>query len=396
MIQRTHIISKILTVVLLASLFYYCGEDSSTDIPTTFTNVTDELAAGWVAYMDGDYSSAETHFITVAERDAEVSEAYNGLAWTYMREKDFPSAISQFSFVVSLADLQGDDVTKADAYAGMFLLNYIRQVDGLFTEALTADQADELLITGLQYADSVLKLNNDYSTEHDPGFDVSSLKKLMAFSYYSMHRFNEAMGVIGEDVLSSVTLDTVTEEVHLEADDNGNVYGILPSGGAIKINKVRDKSVVVLGDNESWTTYETTADSIIFDYHLEGHNRMVFPSTEDYDYPQRTDICLSIDLRSGVYGPAGMYVATPYAGVFLVHSLHLDTLEDELVYEIHPGVPATPIGFEWNYVRMASDAAYVQTPGNPFSITYSYRNYEVTYVRTEEFLELIKLFEEYL
>ncbi|MBN2365834.1 MAG: tetratricopeptide repeat protein, partial [Calditrichaeota bacterium] len=130
MIPRTHIISKILTVVLLASLFYYCGEDSSTDIPTTFTNVTDELAAGWTAYMEGDYSSAESHFITVAERDAEVADAYNGLAWTYMRGKDFPNAISQFSFVVSLSDLQGNDVIKADAYAGMFLLNYIRKVDG--------------------------------------------------------------------------------------------------------------------------------------------------------------------------------------------------------------------------------------------------------------------------
>jgi len=395
MIQRTQIILKILTVVLLASLFYYCGEDFSTDIPTTFTNVTDELAAGWASYADGDYSAAETHFNTVAERDAEVADAYNGLAWTVMRGKEFISAASQFSFVVSLSDLQGDDVTKADAYAGMFLLNYIRQVDGSLSEELTEDQADELLLTGLQYADSVLKLNNVYSTEHDPGFDMNALKKLMAYSYYSMHRFSDAIGVIGEDVLAEVTIETVTEEVHLESDADGNVFGFIPSGGAIKILEVKDKSVVVIGNDTSWTEYTSPGEAVSYDYFLEGHNRMTFPSLEEYDYPQKTDTSLNVFLPS-FQGPEGYYVKTTHAGVFQVYSLHLDTLEDELMSEIHPGTPGVPTDFEWNYVKMASDAVYVKTVGNTFVITYSYGNFEVTYQRTEEFLELVKLFEEYL
>lgn len=394
--QRIFIITKILTVVLLASLLYYCGETSSSDIPTTFTNVTDELAAGWEAYMEGDYASAETHFITVTERDAEIADAYNGLAWSYMRQKNFNGASSQFSFVVSLSDLQGNDIIKADAYAGMLLLKYIQKVDGTLNEELNEDQADELLLTGLQYADSVLKLNEEYSSEHDPGFDVNALKKLMAYMYYSMHRFNDVLGIVGEDVLSNVVLDTVTEEVHLMSDADGNVWGTLPSGGAIKVLEVKDKSLVVTGDNVSWTDYTPTEEAVIFDYHLEGNDRMVFPSLEDYDYPQRTDTCLSEDLSSGIFGPAGYYVATPYAGVFKVYSLHLDTLEEELVTEIHPGTPATPILFEWNYIRMVSDAAYVQTTGNRFVVTYSYRNYEVKYVRTDDFLELIKDLEEYL
>lgn len=393
--QRIYIISKILMVILLASLFYYCGEDFSTDIPTTFTNVTDELAAGWVAYREGNYSAAETHFITVAERDAEVADAYNGLAWTLMRQKDFANASSQFSFVVSLSDLQENDIIKADAYAGMFLLKYIQHVDGVLKGELTEDKANELLITGLQYADSVLKLNSDYSTEHDPGFNVSSLKKLMAYSYYSMHRFSYAMEVIGEDVLSDVVLDTVTEEVHLESDADGNVFGILPSGGAIKVLEVIDKSVVKVGDDTSWTEYASPEEAVSYEFFLEGHDRLSFPSLEDYNYPQKTDTSLNVYLPS-YQGPPGYYVTTTRAGVFNVYSLHLDTLETELVPEIHPGPPNVPTVFEWNYVRMVSDASYVQTVGNTFVITYSYGNFEVKYVRTDEFLELIKFLEEYL
>ena len=395
MIQRTQIFIKILMVALLASLLYYCGEDSSTDIPKTYTNVTDELASGWVAYMEGDYASAETHFITVAERDAEVAEAYNGLAWTYLRQKEFNSAGSQFSFVVSLSDLQGNDTIKADAYAGMFLLQYIRKVEGVLNEELTEDQADELLLTGLQYADSVLKLNSDYNTEHDPGFDMTALKKLMAYTYYSMHRFSDAMGVLGEDVLSQVGIDTVTEEVHLESDGDGNVFGTLPSGGAIKILEVKDKSVIAGDADTSWTEYAAAGEELIYDYFLEGHDQMTFPSLEDYDYPTRTDTSFNVFLQS-FQGPEGYYLKTKRAGIFQVVSMHLDTLEDELTPEIHPGTPGTPTDFEWNYARMVSDNNYVKTVGNTFVITYSYGNYEVTYVRTEEFLELLKLFEEYL
>lgn len=396
MIPRSNKTWRILTTVLLVSLFYYCGEDFSTDIPTDFTNVTDELASGWDAYRAGNYPAAASHFITVAERDAEIAEAYNGLAWTYLRQKDFSNAASQFSFVVSLSTLQGKDTIKADAYAGMFLLKYIQQVEGRLDESLTEEKAEEILITGLQYADSVLKLNSDYSTEHDPGFDVNALKKLVAYSYYSMHRFSDVINVIGYDVQSDTTLETVTEEVHLQADANGQVFGILPSGGAVEILEVKDKSVVVVEGDSSWTDYAPVEEAVIFDYHLKGHDRMEFPPLKDFDYPVRTDTCLSF-FQSNIFGPQGYYVATSRAGIFNVISFHLDTLEEELVWWIYdaPGSVVIPTTFEWNYVKMTGTADYIIS-GNPFVISYSYRNYEVTYKRTDEFLELVKLLEEYL
>jgi len=208
MIKYKHTIWKVLCIVLLASLFYYCSDDFSNDIPTTFTNVTDELANGWLAYQNGNYNEAEQHFITVAERDAEVAAAYNGLAWTYLRSREFQDASSQFSFVMSLAKLQGNIELEADAYAGMFLLNYVKKVAGTLSDELSEDQAEELLLTGLQYADSVIHLNSDYSSEHDPGFDVTALKKLMAYSYYTLRRFSDALDFIDEDIISSITVET--------------------------------------------------------------------------------------------------------------------------------------------------------------------------------------------
>lgn len=395
MIPRSDKKLRILITVLLVSLFYYCGEDSSTDIPTDFTNVTDELASGWEAYRAGNYPAAASHFITVAERDAEIAETYNGLAWTYLRQKDFSNAASQFSFVVSLATLQGNDVIKADAYAGMFLLKYIQQVEGRLDESLTEEQAEEILITGLQYADSVLKLNSDYSTEHDPGFDVSALKKLVAYSYYSMHRFSDVIDVVGYDVQSDTTLETVTEEVHLQADADGKVFGTLPSGGAVEILEVKDKSVVVTGGDSSWTAYAPAEEAVVFDYYLKGHNRMEFPPLKDFDYPVRTDTCLSF-FQSNIFGPQGYYIATSRAGVFNVTSFHLDTLDEELVWWIYDASgKVIPTTFEWNYVKMTGTGDYIIS-GNPFVISYSYGNYEVTYKRTDEFLELVKLLEEYL
>ena len=394
MIKYRHTIWKVLCIVLLASLFYYCSDDFSNDIPTTFTNVTDELANGWLAYQNGNYNEAEQHFITVAERDAEVAAAYNGLAWTYLRTREFQDASSQFSFVMSLAKLQGNIELEADAYAGMFLLNYVKKVAGTLSDELSEDQAEELLLTGLQYADSVIHLNSDYSSEHDPGFDVTALKKLMAYSYYTLCRFSDALDFIDEDILSSITVDTLTEEVHVQSDDDGNVFGILPSGGAINVVSIKDKSVVVSQGDTVWTEYTPADEEEYFDYYLQSHDRIVFPSIDEYTYPQRTDTLLSFELAS-FYDGGGTMLPTPRAGVFRVYSVHLDTLEDELRYWIFEPTALIPLDFAWNYVKLHKDYPYITT-GNSFLLTYSYRNYEVTYRRTDDFLELIKLLEIYL
>lgn len=388
---------KVFAVLLTVSTFYYCGKDFSDDIPTQFTNVTDELAAGWLSYREGDYPTAKEHFITVAERDAEVADAYNGLAWTYLRLKELGNAASQFSFVLSLAKLQGNTDLQADAYAGMFLMNYIKQVNGTLNQELSADQGRDILVTGLQYAKKAIELNSNYSSDHDPEFDLIALKKLMAYSYYSMHRFSEALDFIGDDILSSISVDTITEEVHVQSDDNGNVFGILPSGGAIKILDIKDKSVLFWPNNgdTSWTDYTPADEAEYFDYYLQGHNRMVFPSTHTKAYPQRTDTLTSFELPA-FYNGGGTMLPTPRTGVFLVHSVYYVLDPTELRYWIfEPGTGEIPPFFEWNFVKLHKDYPYIAT-GNKFILTYSYRNYEVTYQRTDDFLELIKLLEAYL
>jgi len=374
-----------------------CGEDFSDDIPTSFTNVTDELAAGWASYQSGNYSEAEGHFITVAERDAEVAEAYNGLGWSYMRSKELSNAASQFSFVLSLAKLQGNTAIQADAYAGMFLMNYIKQASGKLSGDLSEAQAEEILITGLQYADSTLKFNPAYSSDHDPDFDDVALKKLMAYSYYSMHRFHEALDFIDENVLSSILVDTVTEEIHVQSDDDKNVFGTLPSGGAIKILEVKDKSVLNWpnqGDT-CWNDYTPSAEVEYFEYYLQGHNQVIFPSIDEKIYPQRTDTLTSFELAS-IYKDAGTMLPTPRTGVFQVYSVYYvdDPAKTELRYWIYEPGNLVPTFFKWNFVKLHKDYNFI-TSGKKFVLTYSYRNYEVKYQRTDDFLELIKLLETY-
>jgi len=103
---------------------------------------------------------------------------------------------------------------------------------------------------------------------------------------------------------------------------------------------------------------------------------------------------LSFELAS-FYDGGGTMLPTPRAGVFRVYSVHLDTLEDELRYWIFEPTKLIPLDFVWNYVKLHKDYPYITT-GNSFLLTYSYRNYEVTYRRTDDFLELIKLLETYL
>ncbi|HPI28577.1 MAG TPA: tetratricopeptide repeat protein [Candidatus Marinimicrobia bacterium] len=390
-------IKKTIILLVISTFLIHCGEEFSDDIPTSFTNVTDELSAGWECYQSGKYAEAKTHFITVAERDAEVAEAYNGLGWTYLRSKELSNAASQFSFVLSLAKLQGNTIIQADAYAGMFLMNYIKQVKGKLDGELSEAQAEEVLVTGLQYADSALKLNPEYSSDHDPDFDVIALKKLMAYSYYSMCRFSESLDFVDETVLSSINVDTLTEEVHLQSDDNGNVFGILPSGGAIKILEVKDKSVLVWpnqGDT-CWNDYTPVSEAEYFEYHLQGHNRMVFPSIDSKIYPQRTDTLTSFKLAD-IYKDAGIMLPTPRTGVFQVYSVYylLDPEKTELRYWIYEPGSLVPTFFKWNFVKIHKDYDYIVS-GNKFVLTYSYRNYEVKYLRTDDFLELIKLLEAY-
>ncbi|MBU1872848.1 FtsK/SpoIIIE N-terminal domain-containing protein [bacterium] len=394
MIKHKNTIWKVLLIVLTASLFYYCGEDSSTDIPSTFTNVTDELAYGWAEYQDGNYRAAIDHFTTVAERDAEVADAYNGLAWSYMRSKDLPSASSQFSFVLSLAKLQGNAELQADAYAGMFLMKYVNSVSGTLSGELSVDNAEALLVTGLQYADSTLKLQSDYSNFHDPDFDAAALKKLMAYSYYSLHRFSESLSFIDEDVLNSITVDTLTEEVNLQSDDDGNVFGIFTGGGVIKVLDIKDKSVVVISGDAATTDYTPTDEEEYFDYYLQEHDRMVFKSVSEYSYPQRTDTLTSFELPS-FYNGGGTMLPTPRAGVFQVYSVHLVGDDTELRYWIFEPTTLIPPSFASNYVKLLKDYPYITT-GKDFVLTYSFRNYEVTYQRTDDFLELIKVMEAYL
>lgn len=390
--------TTLLVILLIISVHLFrCGEDFSDDIPTSFTNVTDELSAGWLAYQSGKYTEAEEHFITVAERDAEIAEAYNGLGWTYMRSKELSNAASQFSFVLSLARLQGNTAIQADAYAGMFLMNYIKQASGKLSGDLSEDQAEEVLIKGLQYADSTLKLNPAYSSDHDPDFDVVALKKLMAYSYYSMHRFSEVLDFIDQDVLNSVDVDTVTEEVHVQSDDDGNVFGILPSGGAVKILEVKDKSALVWpGQGDTcWNDNTPAEEAEYFEYHLEGHDRMVFPSIDMMTYPQRTDTLTSFELP-GIYKDAGTMLPTPRTGVFQVHSVYYvdDPEKTELRYWIYEPGSLVPTFFKWNFVKLHKDYDFI-TSEKKFVLTYSYRNYEVKYQRTDDFLELIKLLETY-
>jgi hypothetical protein len=395
MLKQIYTFWIILFVLSPAMFLLNCGEESSSDIPVQFTNVTDELAAGWAAYMDGDYYAARDHFITVAEYDADIADAYNGMGWTCMRMRDFASASSQFSFVISLATIQGNDTLKADAYAGLFLRYYVEKVTGVLNGEISETQADELLLQGIQYADSVLQINPQYSSSHDPGFDVAAVKKLMAYSFYSMHRFYDTMEYLDEDILSSVSLDTVTEEVHLESDDNGNVIGSLPSGGAIKILSVTDQSEVVVDGELAYTVATDPTEEAYFDYYLRDDDEMVFANYNDYSYRSRSDTLVAFSLPDYFDG-GGIMISPPRAGIFQINSIHLDTMDVELVYWIYkPNIGPIPPKFAWNFVKIIKSFDYVKV-GNKFVIDYAFRNYNVTYQRTDDFLELMRLIENYL
>jgi tetratricopeptide (TPR) repeat protein len=102
-----------LGICLLVSfaLFSGCGEDEGNGLPTK------EVAAGWSAYLQGDYDSAISSFRAAVSKEPTWGEPYNGLGWCYAGQENLDQAMEEFDLAVTKSP------KLTDAWAGKALVS---------------------------------------------------------------------------------------------------------------------------------------------------------------------------------------------------------------------------------------------------------------------------------
>jgi len=391
--------------------------------PDTHTTIASELQAGWQAYAAGEYDSAIVHFTIAALRDAAEAEAYNGLAWSYLRKEDFTQALSQFSFVVNLAEDEGLDSFLVDAYAGQALLWETKRFSDELEGADPADLMD-YLNKATMYGEKALSLDPQYQTSHDPDFDATALTAMLARDYYYQHWYSAAyaklnqLGLVDPSALESagVMLDTgEVEVVPVLNNETGELtatpftipytYGagearaqVDSLDGFIYINDITDLNG------------EGISPTII----IRNSNRLEFPTTDDLDYAEATETVTAFVLQYP--GPTGasvpyVFCALSKGGVFQIEKVEVkkayvqtiyqaDTSYQDTVYQFEDytgtvNVFDFPSGypddadstfqnsFKFNYVNFADEDQTAE--GTVFRITYRYGWFKLQYTRTDSF-----------
>jgi tetratricopeptide (TPR) repeat protein len=177
------------------------GKNIPVNPPTANTQLND----GWKNFEAGNYSAAIESFAAAKNRDASYADAYNGLGWSYSRVMDFTNAESNFIIYATLS--QDDPLKLNDVDAGLATM---------FGAAGNDSKA-------VEYCEKVIAADPDYSFSHDSRVNVSSLRTLIARSYYNQKNYlatleyiqnnldaNFFSGLVGDGTLQE-TLDAVVK-----------------------------------------------------------------------------------------------------------------------------------------------------------------------------------------
>jgi tetratricopeptide (TPR) repeat protein len=150
----------------VTSIFVFACEEETPPLPSQadWTNI------GWQRWSEGDYDGAETAFGNALKVDPYYSEAYGGVAWTYIRQHKSEDALTVLEDAILMSE--------ADAVS-------VRQI--IFMAAATAYEAVDEYETsaekGRYMADNLLTDDFDFKADHSvTNFDLFLLLSLDYFA----------------------------------------------------------------------------------------------------------------------------------------------------------------------------------------------------------------------
>jgi tetratricopeptide (TPR) repeat protein len=163
---------KIAVIFVALFLFIVSACDrKGENIPTFPPTADSRLSEGWSNFEAGNYSIAIERFAAAKNRDASYADAYRGLGWSYSRVMDFTNAESNFKIYATL--FKDDPAKLNDVNAGLATM---------FGAAGNDSKAIEL-------SELVIAADANYSFDHDPRVNTSSLRALIARSYYNQGNY---------------------------------------------------------------------------------------------------------------------------------------------------------------------------------------------------------------
>lgn len=333
--------------IIIGLGFWGCASESSDDVPSAYDSNTGMLTEGWDAYATGDFATALERFQEVSVRDALNIEAYLGQGWSTLRLENFLDARTAFGVVLSLATNEGDNISMADAWAGLFLLelqeryNLETNPDEDPTEDDLIDAAEEALTAG----EAVLSYNAAYSSTHDADFDYLEVHKALAQTYLYLHRYEEALKHTASYAGTSVTaflneggFTVESAEVTLSpyADVNGNLQVFVVDADLGTLTSADLPSDIITLDSLTDLNGDSTTDYLddISSYLYE-NNLMYF--ADDYDYPSATETLPVYQVSHAQPGePAKTYnvIQTSHYGIYYISSTTWTTREDSVTWFI--------------------------------------------------------------
>jgi tetratricopeptide (TPR) repeat protein len=197
MLQMSLLACSLLCFAMLTG----CGGGDGGEPGDTAASLT---AQGWELYEDGDYEGAIGKFDAATDLDANYSDAYNGLGWSYAKLDSLSKALTNFNLCVS----KGDD--RPDPSAGKAPV--LRDLDPpQFQNAIDA-------------AIAALTKDSDFEFEHYEDFDWHDLRLIKAQCYYALNMYPQAVAEIVA-LGGSVDDPNSADEIATKIEDLGDLYG---------------------------------------------------------------------------------------------------------------------------------------------------------------------------
>ncbi len=162
-------LKKYFIAIMILSLIFLigCSKNNSTDNP--FDNYSDqELAdSGWNNFTNNNYEKALEFFQELINRNTMLSEANNGLGWSYARLDSLEKSMDYFDKALNQ---NPSDQTKNDCFAG---------------KCFVKDAQNEAQLC-LNYSSEI---SENWIFEYDENLNFDDIIVLRASSYYSLANF---------------------------------------------------------------------------------------------------------------------------------------------------------------------------------------------------------------